>query len=245
MTAVDDQQQAADTLEVSVFRYSADPPATGNFLQQLGLSPRISNDAGSWLELQAAHGSVSLHATGAAGRTEAEPGVTDLVLVARDVPAFVEGLSGQDGVEVQVWDEAFGHQAAVTRGGRRVIINEIQPDPYGYHVTEPTPGPVSVVCHCWTGDDRALRDLLLALGLRQSSASSEGTVRLETGSAGVVVLHHLDGGDERYELGLETDDDLDQLAERLRVAGHRPDTVRDGRLVVTDPDGCEVAITGR
>src|SRR4051794_4827097 len=103
MTADQDHvRHAAQALEVSVFRFTESPRAMGEFLQLLGLSPRISNSADSWLELQAEQGSVSLHGAGAASTTDARPGSTDLVLIARDVPAFAAGLSEREGIEVAV-----------------------------------------------------------------------------------------------------------------------------------------------
>ena len=59
MTAREDQHLAR-SLEVSAFRYSANPRAVGAFLELLGLSPRVSNEEGSWLVMQAAAGSVSI-----------------------------------------------------------------------------------------------------------------------------------------------------------------------------------------
>lgn len=233
------------TLEVSAFRFSDDPRAMGDFLQLIGLSPRVANDAGTWLELQAGSGSVSVHATGAAGSTNAESGRTDLVLVADDVTAFAAGLTERDGLQVDVWDEAFGRQASVGLGDRMIIINEIQPDPYGYRVTEPTPGPVTVVCHCYIADFDNVRELLIRLGFRHPLRdATDDTFRLESAAAGAVVLHRAAEGGDRYEIGLETGDDLEQLAVRLRSAGRQPRPAANGRRIdVVDPDGQPAMIT--
>ncbi|HEY9289891.1 MAG TPA: hypothetical protein VIP98_01305 [Microlunatus sp.] len=249
MTANQDQHPVrVGSLEVSAFRYSKDPRAVAAFLEVLGLSPRVSNEEGSWLELQAAAGSVSLHAIGAAGNPDAESGKTDLVLIVRDVPAFAAGLADQEGVEVSVWDEAFGHQAVVNVGERKIIINEIQPDPYGYQLYDPTPGPVTVVTHCSTADFDGAQELFAALGFRAASQTAGGhPVRLEsTDVAGVIVLHRGDAGADRYAVGFEIAEDLTAVVGRLRDAGYRPRSASGGQQVeVTDPDGQSVTITAR
>lgn len=241
----DQTRSSVQALEVSAFRYSEDPRAMGDFLHVLGLSQRIGNDAGTWLELQAAHGSVSIHATAKAGTAGAESGSTALVLVAQDVPAIAAELTSQSELEVDLWDESFGHQASVQLDDLTIIINEIQPDPYGYQVTEPDPGPVTVITHWHTAALDRAEALLVRLGLQRSARDAgDGAVRLDSGSAGVVVLHRSTQPTDSYRIGIETDDDLEQLAERLEAAGHRPQRAADGsRIDVVDPDGQPIMIT--
>ncbi|SDS37856.1 hypothetical protein [Microlunatus soli] len=251
MTTDQDQTQpTAQTLEVSAFRFSTDPPAVGGFLQLLGLSQRIGNDAGTWLELQAEQGSVSIHATRVSSTADAQSGSTDLVLVAHDVPAFADRMRTRDGFQVEVWDEAFGHQASVAIGGRTMIINEIQPDPYGYQVTDPTPGPVTVITHWHTVDPDSAEALLAALGLHRSTRpATADEIRWESASHGAVVLHRVTAAEDApdcYRIGLETDDDLAAVADRLRADGHRVQISDDGhRLDLTDPDGQPLEVTRR
>ena len=249
MTANQDQHPArVRTLEVSAFRYSENPGRVGAFLELIGLSPRISNREGSWLELQAAAGSVSVHSTGAASTADAESGRTDLVLIASDVPAYAAELTDKAGVDdVVVWDEAFGHQAAITVGRRRIIVNEIQPDPYGYQVHHPTPGPVTVVSHCFTKDFAAAQGLFTALGFRAGSSGAGEPVRFESPEAsGVIILHRSDAAEDRYALGFEIAEDLNAVVGRLRDAGFNPGPAAHGRqIAVTDPDGQSVTINAR
>jgi hypothetical protein len=248
-TEQDPRHTAIGALEVSVFRFSAQPGLTADFLELLGLSSRVSNAAGTWYELQGEHGVVNLHGAGAASTTDAEPGSTGLVLIARDVTAFAAAVEGIDGLEVDVWDEAFGRQAIVTHRGRKITINEMQVDPYGYQIQQPTPGPVTVVSHCHGSDLEQLRDLLVALGFRPvGSDTPDGSSRLESDHAtGVVLLHPQDAeAGDRCDLGLETSDDLGVLAERLRAAGHEPRLAPDAqRVEIVDPDGQLVLITAR
>lgn len=237
------------SLEVSAFRYSADPRPFAAFLELLGLSPRVSNKDNSWLEMQAAAGSVSIHAAGSSSSTEAEPGRTDLVLIAPDVATFAAGLAGHTGVDdVVVWDEAFGRQAAVTVGTRRIIVNESQTDPYGYQVHDPKPGPVTVVSHYYTTDFDTASELFAVLGLQVRSKDAAGDeIQFETAAAtGVVVLHRSQTDEDRYTLGFELAEDLAAVAARLREAGYPPRPAAGGQQIeVIDPDGQSVTITTR
>ena len=108
MTTADHDQYGptTDALEVAAFRFSADPPSMAKLLTLLGLSLRISTEAGSWLELQAAHGSVSLHGA-AASATNSRAGTTDLVLIARDVPEFARRSAGREGLLARVVVSVF------------------------------------------------------------------------------------------------------------------------------------------
>ena len=175
--------------------------------------------------------------------------MTDLVLIAPDIRAVAAGLVDLASIDdVVVWDEAFGHQAAVTVGKRRVIINERQLDPYGYQFHDRAPGPVTVLTHCCTADLDAMSALFTALGFQaQAKAETGDEVWFQSSEAtGVVALHRSEAAEDRYTLGFLVSDDLAAVVARLRDAGYSPSSAAEGQPIqVTDPDGQTVTISTR
>ncbi|QDP98127.1 hypothetical protein FOE78_21475 [Microlunatus elymi] len=242
--------RVTQTLEVSAFRFSADPTALVDFLSLLGLSVRVSNSAGNWYELQGAAGSISIHGAGELGGTTAEPGTTDVIVITPDLIALAEQLRADGNISVDVWDEAFGRQATMTVGERTISINEQQSDPYGYQVSDPKPGPVTVVGHCYTDDVETTRSAFAELGFAavDPAGGPDDRIRLQASeSSGVICLHPIVGGPDRYLVGLEIEQDLDAVDELLRSAGFATRHVDTGEsgIEVTDPDGQPLLITAR
>ncbi|WIY07588.1 VOC family protein [Amycolatopsis mongoliensis] len=99
----------------------------------------------------------------------------------------------------------------------------------------------------YSTDVAAMTRFYEVLGLRVGSVSRPGGWVELPAEAGMLALHRGDGVDVgRCELAFETDERLEDVAERLRAAGYEPGPVVDegfGRsLRVPDPDGVAVQI---
>jgi catechol 2,3-dioxygenase-like lactoylglutathione lyase family enzyme len=96
----------------------------------------------------------------------------------------------------------------------------------------------------YSSDVEAMTRFYEALGLRVGSVSRPGGWVEMPSDEGMLALHQGDVG--RCELAFETDELLEDVAERLRAAGYEPGPVIDegfGRsLRVPDPDGVPVQI---
>lgn len=229
---------------MALFRFSDDPSRLGSFLRLTGLSPVVSNDANTWLEMTGSSGWISVHGTAATNNPKATAGTTDLVAVTADVAAAASTLEQIDGVTVDVWDEAFGRQASVALADRTIIINEKQEDLYGYQAHDGRPGPVDLAIHWYTEDIDSARNLLELFGYEpdQNGAVEGQRFTSTVEEAGPVYLFQRPGLDQHH-LGLESTEGVDQVLDRLRRASFAPDEVAPGRLAVDDPDGQPVTIT--
>jgi hypothetical protein len=99
------------------------------------------------------------------------------------------------------------------------------------------------VVHCFTEDVAGVRGILELLGFRGEQDDREALRWTSSARAGIVQLHHGQGPD-RYEIGLETSEDLTAVEGRLRSRGIEvSQEAATGVLVVRDPDGQRVTIT--
>ncbi|ANZ40162.1 hypothetical protein BBK82_33155 [Lentzea guizhouensis] len=99
----------------------------------------------------------------------------------------------------------------------------------------------------YTADVAASRRFYLALGLAEGARSRPGTWVELPAAEGMLALHSAkDVAPGTCELAFETDEPLEDVAERLRRAGFEPGPVLDeshGRSVrVRDPDGVWVQV---
>ncbi|MEU7474813.1 VOC family protein [Lentzea sp. NPDC042327] len=99
----------------------------------------------------------------------------------------------------------------------------------------------------YTADVAAARRFYLALGLRPGAESRPGAWVELPAASGMVALHDAkDVAAGTCELAFETDEPLEDVARRLRLAGFAPGPVLDeshGRsLRVRDPDGVWVQV---
>ena len=87
-------------------RFSADVARMQQFLENIGLRPRIEAQRGGWVDLIADSGMVALHdaATSAMG---AKPGHTCLSFEANDIDALATQLRDAGVPDVTVFDEAY------------------------------------------------------------------------------------------------------------------------------------------
>jgi predicted lactoylglutathione lyase len=102
----------------------------------------------------------------------------------------------------------------------------------------------------YVSDVAASARFYAALGLLQGDVSRSGNWTELNGSGGMLGLHTVRTSQQddprRVELSFETDEKLEDLAERLTAAGFEPEAILDenfGRsLQVTDPDGVLVQV---
>ncbi|MEU0790587.1 VOC family protein [Amycolatopsis sp. NPDC005961] len=96
----------------------------------------------------------------------------------------------------------------------------------------------------YSSDVEAMTRFYAVLGLTPGPVSRPGGWVEMPADAGMLALHRGDAG--RCELAFETDEPLEDVANRLRAAGYAPGPVLDegfGRsLRVPDPDGVPVQI---
>lgn len=228
---------------VSAFRFSDDPSALAGFLQAVGLRLAVSNDANSWLELTGASGRVCVHSTDATEDGSVRGGSTEFVPVCSDVTAVADALDRVEGVEVSVWDEAFGRQASVRVAGRTITLNETQNDLYGYREHAPQPSDLTVAVHWHTAEAEVAERLLTALGLTVDAADATGGRRFRSDSplGGLVYVHPASGPD-LYDIEVQTDGPISRTEERLRGKEIEAITVSTEQLILTDPDGQRLVI---
>lgn len=192
------------------------------------------------------------------------PGGTALGFAVPDARAAADQLA-QRGLDVTVWDEAYGRHVGIRdhRGGG-LWISEQMADLYGYReVAGPGPADIDVTAVYYTTDFAAARAFFGLLGFGSDEPDGSDYLALRAGErAGVVGLHAIDvdpplgpsSADDPMvpaaagiHLGFETGQDLPELAGRLRRDGYSDARLGGDpvHLTVTDPDGCSVEIFPR
>ena len=254
------------TFQVYPLRFSADPAAMIDFLRTIGLVPAVTSEGETFGELVAGGGGhVMVHGVADAA-TRAEAGQTHLCFAVDSTDDAAESLRSS-GAEVQVWDETYGRQGSV-RGphGEGISLNEIQRDLYGYRGhdasgADPRIAVTAVRASAAGAEREEDQRFFSAFGFDPAGPGDRWWQALTVAGGGVIGLHDPSGtvpatapGDEVFgdvalvRLGLETEEDLADLAERLGVAGH-PARVVEGDGVtavhVEDPDGCPLEIHSR
>lgn len=244
------------TFNVFPLRFSSDPPAMIALLRTIGMIDVVTTDGDGFAELRAGAGRVMVHRAEAAD-SGASPGTTDFCLQVPSVDAAATELVRM-GLQVSIWDESYGRQAAVTGPlGESIAINEEQADMYGYQGHEVAPDPGLVVTAVRPSTDFATDTHYFSqFGFRPDPDGDQYWQGLR-GPGGVVGLHMPGeepssrdtgapfGRQATVRLGFETVEDLGELAARLVAAGHDARVVTaDGTSSVrlTDPDGCHLEI---
>jgi hypothetical protein len=232
------------------------------FLRLLGLAPRVHIENNGFGVLVGRSGAVAVHGVGSA-ETGARPGETQLSGEVPDVEAAAEWLRGR-GIDTVVWDESYGRVAGIRDGrGGGVWLNQEQDDLYGYRLGAGDPGPIDLVAVYFTDDFAGSREFLSALDFRPIEPESSGWQRLSGASGhGLIGLHAGDPSDgvahrpsapddpvgppALVKLSFETAEPLDTLTARLHEAGYADAHVVAepgvSKIMVTDPDGCELEI---
>lgn len=247
-------------------RFTAHPRALIDVLCTLGMAPLLISQSGQYAELVAGGGGRVMVHSASTSATGSPAGETQLSTLVRSADAAAERLR-EAGLEVTVWDEAYGRQGNITGPhGEAIGLNEDQEDHYGY------------VAHDGTGAD----DRLTVVAVRASAAGSErdrdveffgalGFAPADDGSPffralvspgrGGVGLHvpadgesasrpgddpgHPDLRVSLVRLGFTTTEDLGALAARLTAAGYPARVIEDDAVRsvhLTDPDGQHLEI---
>ena len=229
-----------DDCIVRPLRFTNDIAAMQDFLGLLGLAARVESRRGGWLDLVAGEGMVALH-DAATSDSGGVAGQTRLSFEGADLDALAARLADAGWSDAVILDEAYGRALGVTDpAGERLWVDGYNDDDYGYRVHEPardqkwsvqpvrsTPvlGEYGRFLGCFGLEAYAAHPALVLGG-------HVGLVRLEVGPPAV-------------QLGLATPEPLEEVAERLRAAGHDDAAVSGAVLAVTDPDGQVVAVHPR
>ena len=240
------------------YRFSADVPAMGRFLEILGLHKIISTEGDSFGIFAGRSGRVAVHGFGETA-TDAQAGETQLSFETPDAGTAEAHLSAA-GLDAVVWDESYGRHAGVRHpDGGGIWINEDMTDFHGYRTHPRQASTVDVVVVRSSADFAADLGFFAAFGFTPRSEAADGWQTLVAERPrGVIGLHAPYGEPTRgadsqdspvgppalANLGFEVDEDLDALVGRLHEAGCADAMVeRDpDRVVVTDPDGRRIEI---
>lgn len=241
-------------------RFSNDVAKMQEFLETIGLRPRIESRGGGWVDLISDSGMVALH-DAASSVIGAEHGQTCLSFEVNELDKLAERLRDAGVPDVAIHDEAYGRVLSCTDPlGDQIWIDGRTDDLYGYraHQEVPPESGLSVVPVRFTDPQGPYADWLAALGLTRLGESNESYVMFDAGGSehGFVGLHHvytkdpadlpIVAGDGSVHLTFATHESLDDVAARLVQAGHGDAhvIVEDfgTMLTVTDPDGQEVQV---
>lgn len=236
------------------YRFSADVPAMGRFLELVGLHKIISTDGDGFGIFAGGSGRVAVHGLGDTA-TDAGAGETQLSFETPDAGTAEAHLSAA-GLDAIVWDESYGRHAGVRHpGGGGIWINEEMTDFHGYRTHPHRESTVGVVVVHQSADFAADRDFFAAFGFHASAPEARGWQTLVAERPrGVIGMHAPFDAPTRSAaadspvgppalvgLGFEVAEDLESLAARLRAGGHDDAEVvvepSLTKLVVTDPDG--------
>lgn len=198
------------------------------FLETLGLRPRIESNRGGWVDMVAGSGMAALH-DAASSASGGRPGETRLSFEADDVDALAERLKAGGYDDATVWDEAYGRVLSVTApGGGQIWVDERSDDLYGYQLHRAKPDPrITVAPILYVEEPGIWRPFLETIG---GAASDPVRVQPASDDPGIVA------GPMSVQLGLLIAEPIERLAERLAVA-----PVGD-QLELTDPDGQPVLV---
>jgi hypothetical protein len=235
-------------------RFTDDVGAMRRFLETAGLRVRIESERGGWCDMVAGSGMVALH-DAASATSGAAHGETRLSFETDDVGALADQLAAGGVPEVTVHDEAYG-QVLTCRDPRGdvIAVDGRSDDLYGYRLHRAQPDErLAVVPVLFTDPGGDYGGFLEALGLVRTLGDEYFAAYRGPGDAGDVGLHYVyDGelpivpGPAAVHLTLATTEALEDVAARLRAAGHGDASITADEFVslvsVTDPDGRECQI---
>ena len=242
-------------LVVRPVRFTEDVAAMRSFLETLGLAPRVEAESGSWVDMVAGGGMVALHDAASSG-TGGAHGQTRLSFEADDVDALAGSLKEAGFADATVHDENYGRILTVTDPLGDFVVDERSGDLYGYrlHDIDRANKAWRVVPVRFTDEGPAYAGFLHALGLTGEPNDSYATFAASGGEHGYVGVHHVydenlpivAGPGAASHLTFTTAEDLEQVADRLREAGHTDVSITREEfgafITVTDTDGQEVPV---
>lgn len=254
-------------MNVMPLRFSAQPARMIAMLREIGLRDVVTTEGDHFAELAAPGGGRILVHASEGSDTGAVPGETQFCLAVQDTDEAASALEAH-GHEVRVWDETYGRQGVLTGpAGEAIGLNEVQKDLYGYIPGDPSSADeeksaasgLRVVAIIASGAEERRRDLdfFTSIGFEEVPGGDENWQQLQAAGRGAIGLHapipglerkravHPPHGDvAQVHLGLETDEDLEALAVRLREVGYEAVVEQEPvpAVVLTDPDGCQLQI---
>jgi hypothetical protein len=243
-------------LVVRPVRFTDNVQQMREFLEAVGLRPRVESETGGWVDMVAGGGMLALHSARDSVR-QAPSGLTTLSFEADDVDVVADRLRKAEVPDVVVYDEAYGRVLGCRDPlGDEIAVDERSDDPYGYRVHQPDglyPG-LRVMPVVFTDPLGSYSGFLEALGLqRRGAPDTHFTLyAMSEGRHGLVGLHPVpeDRGVLLAEAGVvhlsfETSEPLDAIAGRLTDAGFAPSIRTEpfgDVLSVDDADGQHVEI---
>ena len=223
-------------LRVRPVHYTSRPEEFRQLLTTLGMA--VTADYGTWIELDAGHGRLALHAMPAASTADA---TTALGFEARDLETFRRRT-----------EEAGSHAAPFSADhGVRVKVMppdglEFIVDPVNESADEHDADPALTVAAVWlTPDVAGAAKVLADIGARERSSGPDAA-DFTAKNGGVVHVRRAQAPDA--DLAFEYDGDLAALHRKLTDAGLAAvlsDTTAGPVLEVADPDGPDAAGGGK
>ncbi|HYJ66352.1 MAG TPA: VOC family protein [Nocardioidaceae bacterium] len=227
-----------DDCIVRPLRFTDDIPVMRGFLELLGMAPRVEAQGGGWVDMVSGAGMLALHEA-ASSSTSGRPGQTNLSFEGVDLDALAARLTDAGWSDATIWDEAYGRVLSVTDpSGVPIWVDGYSDDDYGYRVHVPDRDRRwSVMPVRSTANVEEYARFLGRFGLPDAGGDAPTL-------GGHVGLVRVESGPETVRLGFATEEPLDDVATRLRAAGHDP-TVAGRQLTVVDPDGQPVVVNAR
>lgn len=239
-----------DDCIVRPLRFTDDIDAMRGFLELLGMAPRVESTRGGWLTMVSGAGMLALHeaATSTFGNSA---GDTSLSFEGAELEALAGRLIDAGWDDATIWDEAYGRVLSVTDPGGVQLWVDGHEDDYGFRIHDPERDDRwSVMPVRSTADVEEYARFLAQFGLPDADGGDAGRFGLPDAGGdgptlgGHVGLVRLESGPEGVRPGFATAEPLDDVAARLRRAGHNP-TVEGLRLSIVDPDGQRVVVDAR
>jgi Ribbon-helix-helix protein, copG family len=253
------RMHAATQLVVRPLRFTDNVKQMQQFLEVLGLRPRVESQGGEWVDMVCGAGMVALHSA-ASSDSGGLRGQTRLSFEADDVDLLARRLSDAGVPDVSVYDESYGRVLSCTDPlGDELHIDERNSDLYGYvlHPMAP-PSSLRVSPVRFTDPPGPYGRFLEALGLTRRGPGDEWSVTYaaEGGDHGLVGLHRppdeadavIPGvvkGETSVKLNFESPEPVEELAARLQERGFDAQSCHEsfGSFVsVVDPDGQQVQV---
>jgi len=241
-------------------RFTDHIDAMQEFLQTVGLRPRIASRSGGWVDLVADGGMVALHSA-ASSATGGLPGQTRLSFEAADVHGLAERLKAADVPDVVVYDEAYGFVLSCRDPlGDEIHVDGKADDLYGYRRVGPETPPdagLAVVPVRFTDPSEPYGRWLEALGLTLAFSGDVGYPMYAAGEGGhgYVGVRRPYGDDPAdlpivagaaaAQLTFSTREPIADVAQRLEQSGYATTVTHEdfgSVLTIVDPDGQSVQV---
>ncbi|EMY33173.1 hypothetical protein D477_016275 [Arthrobacter crystallopoietes BAB-32] len=215
-------------LRVRPVHYTSHPQEFKRLLTALGMA--VTADYGTWIELDAGHGRLALHAMPAASTGDA---TTALGFEARDLETFRQRTEDAGSHAVPFSADHGANVKVIPPDGLEFVVDRANESAHEHDADQ----ALAVVAVWLTPDVAGAAKVLADMGARERSRT-EDAADFTAKNGGVVHVRHAREPDA--DLAFEYDGDLQVLHGKLAGAGLQPslaDTPAGPVLEVPDPDG--------